>query len=133
MDAQTMPVDSPTPTPATSKASQILVLLTQGKSAPEIADTLKVSRAFVYTIKSKAKANGTIALTPAKRGRPKGSKNKVKKPPMQLIRKDVLANLKEEIATLRLREPVFVEVAVPQPISHYSFTQRLKILFFKRV
>jgi transposase len=135
VDAQTTPVDSVTPVnpPAQSKHSQILVMLTQGKSVPEIAEALGVTRAYVYTTKTKAKANGTLALAPAKRGRPKGSKNKPKKPPMQLVRKDVLANLKEEIATLKSREPIFVEVPVPQPISHYSFMQRLKILFFKRV
>ena len=112
MDAQ--------PTP--SKKAQILSLLKEGKSAREIAAIVNVSPAYIYTTKNRANTQGNLSLPPAKRGRPKGSKNKKPraKPTTHL----------QEVPQVSIR---YVEIPVPQPFSHFSFLERLKILFFKKV
>ena len=93
-------------------------------------------------------------LTPKKKlGRPKGSKNK--RPPVKkaealiVLPKGQFLQLQQEIETLTARVstvveentalrreiqtlPKTIEMPVPQPFSHYSFWQRLGILFLGR-
>jgi transposase len=109
--------------PTPSKKSQILSLLKEGKSAREIAAIVNVSPAYIYTTKNRANTQGNLSLPPAKRGRPKGSKNK--KPRAAKTIKHL-----QEIPQVSVR---YVEIPVPQPFSHFSFLERLKILFFKKV
>lgn len=108
--------------PTPSKKSQIMSLLKEGKSAREIAVIANVSPAYVYTTKNRAKVQGTLSLPPSKRGRPKGSKDKKPraKPATHL----------QEVPQVSIK---YVEIPVPQPFSHFSFLERLKILFFKKV
>lgn len=129
-------------------------LLAEGKSPAEIANQMGVTVSAVYGVRhydrskaQKARITPTSKPAPRKAGRPKGSKNKQvvsvdKTTLLELDRnrlKDELFDTKElnEQLIRSLQEAttpkiVYREVSVPQPFSHYSFWQRLGILFFGR-
>ena len=94
---------------------------------------------YVYGVqhyaKQKAeKANAKIKQPASKR----------KATPTQLISKETLRCMKQELNALRTenirltveaattRPPMYVEMPVPQPFSQYTFLQRLRILFLGR-
>ena len=129
------------------KNVEIRKLLAEGKTPGEVAALMGVPVTRVYSVRAYDKKKQVAqAKTKRKPGRPKGSKNSVKRTaPMQLIRKDVLKNMQQELNTLRTENarlcaeavkvcppPVYVEVPVPQPFSQYTFWQRLRILFLGR-
>ena len=127
-------------------------LLAEGKAPAEVAKLMGVTAEAVYSVRaydrSKAqKARTASTPAPRKVGRPKGSKNKKvvsvgKTTLLELDRnrlKDELFDTKElnEQLIRSLQEAttpkiVYREVPVPQPFSHYSFWQRLGILFLGR-
>lgn len=123
-------------------------LLAEGKSPAEVANQMGVTISAVYSVRyydrskaQKARATPAPTPTPRKVGRPKGSRTK----PKMVVYRDVFNAMKQELITLRTENirltvdavkvcppPVYVEVPVPQPFSHYSFWQRLGILFLGR-
>lgn len=123
---------------------EVRKLLAEGKTPGQVADLLKIPVANVYSVRAYDKKKQIAqdkANAKRKVGRPKGSANK-RVVPMQLIDKTVLRDMQAELATLRTENarltveavkvcppPVYVEVPVPQPFSHYTFWQRLRILF----
>lgn len=131
-----------------TKAAQVRKLLSEGKTPAEVAQLAGVKVQQVYNTRHYDNRKARLELTAqakadAKRpvGRPKGSKTK-RAVPMQLIDKTVLRDMQAELSALRTENarlcaeavkicppPVYVEVPVPQPFSHYTFWQRLRILF----
>lgn len=129
-------------------------LLAEGKAPAEVAKLMGVTIGAVYSVRSydrskaqKARATPAATGAPRKLGRPKGSKNKKvvsvdKVTLLELDRnrlKDELFDTKElnEQLIRSLQEAttpkiVYREVSVPQPFSHYTFLQRLRILFLGR-
>lgn len=126
-------------------------LLAEGKSPAQVASLMGITTNAVYSVRSYDKLKAQKARitpvstdttpTPRKVGRPKGSRTK----PKMVVYRDVFNAMKQELITLRTENirltvdavkvcppPVYVEVPVPQPFSHYSFWQRLGILFLGR-
>ena len=129
--------------PVETRKTKIIRLLGEGMQPKAVAAVLDVATSYVYTINAQLR-NGSV--TARKPGRPKGSKAKAK--PTQVVLKEVLKNLRTENEELRAQVEVlqseaailrqrpvtqYIEVEVPQPFSHYSFWQRLRILFLGRV
>ena len=137
-----------------SRTQRVRILLKEGRSTQEIAATVGVTAQFVYNVQyserkkakdDEAKADA-VRISP-KTGKPvrKYTKRKSNKPirvdkttMLELDRKrlkDELFDLKETNAQL-VRDiqtlPKVIEVKVPQPFSHYTFMQRLGILFLGR-
>ena len=102
----------------TEKKSDAVRRMLLGSAKPkEIAELLGVTPNYVYSIKYYDQKKAAKANKPQrKRGRPR--KVKVVQQPYTPV----------ESATY----PVYVEIPVPQPFSHYTFWQRLRILFLGR-
>ena len=130
-----------------TRKTKIIRLLGEGMHPKAVSAVLDVTPSYVYTINAQLR-NGSITVR--KPGRPKGSKAKAKAKakPTQVVLNEVLKNLRTdneelraqvevlqgEAAVLRQRPATqYIEVEVPQPFSHYSFWQRLRILFLGRV
>ena len=143
-----------------SRTQRVRILLKEGRSTQEIAATVGVTAQFVYNVqyseRKKAKddeAKAEAVRISPKTGKPvrKYTKRKKadKKNPLIDERnlllwdrkrlQDELADaaesmvqMRQEISELRDRPPVTIELPVPQPFSHYTFMQRLGILFLGR-
>lgn len=142
-----------------SRTQRVRILLKEGRSVQEIAATVGVTTQFVYNVqyheRKKTKAAEAKAAEPvrisSKTGKPvrKYKKRKAKEPVrvdkatlLELDRKrmqDELFDLKEtneqlvrDIQNATTPKIVYREVSVPQPFSHYTFMQRLGILFLGR-
>ena len=141
-----------------SRTQRVRILLKEGRSVQEIAATVGVTTQFVYNVRysEQKKAKGAEAKAEAVRISPKTGKpvrkyvkRKSKEPVrvdkatlLELDRKrmqDELFDLKEtneqlvrDIQNATTPKIVYREVSVPQPFSHYTFMQRLGILFLGR-
>lgn len=133
-----------------SKAAKIRTLLAEGQKPKNVAAILDVPVTYVYGVSHYAKQRAKTAR--AKINQPV-SKPKAKAKAKQVVRvdkptlleldrnrlKDELFDTKElnEQLIRSLQEAttpkiVYREVPVPQPFSHYTFLQRLRILFLGR-
>ena len=127
-----------------TRAARIRTLLTEGRSVAEIAAVLGVTKQTVYNVAHHArkKAQNAVRISP-RTGKPlrkytkrEGVKAEVLAEPSKkvealiVVPKPEFLRMQQELETLRNRRPVEVEIPVPQPFSHYTFTQRLRILFF---
>ena len=140
-----------------SRTQRVRILSKEGRSVQEIAATVGVTTQFVYNVqyherkKTKAGQAEPERISP-RTGKPlrkytKREKAKTDKPMsvgkatmLELDRKrmqDELFDLKElneqlvrDIQTATTPKIVYREIPVPQPFSHYTFAQRLRILFF---
>lgn len=133
-----------------SRSERVRILLKEGRSVQEIAATVGVTAQFVYnvqySVRKKAKdaeaKPDAVRISP-RTGKPvrKYTKRKAKKTladpkkkveALIVVPKPEFLRMQEENVTLR-REiqtlPKVIEVKVPQPFSHYTFMQRLRILF----
>lgn len=106
-----------------SRAARIRALLAEGRKPAEIAATLGTTLQYVYCVrnydKTKAAANKRIS---AKTG----------KPVRKYTRRNVAKPTPTTPAPKVVHQPIYVEVPVPQPFSHFTFWQRLRILFTGR-
>lgn len=116
-----------------SRAARIRALLAEGKTPSAIAATLGVTRQYVYGVRYYANSKSKQRISP-KTGLP--VRKYTKKEPTQVVHKAVIealqrenAELKREIAARRV--PTQIEIPVPQPVGHFTFVERLRILFFK--
>lgn len=123
----------------TELSKRIRVLLKEGRTPAEIMALTGAKRHIVGLVKYHMERQENIRISPTT-GKPvrKYTKRKVKaevraKPKqgqvLIVVPKTEFLRMQEEIATLRNRRPVEVEIPVPQPFSHYTFMQRLRILF----
>jgi uncharacterized protein YcbX len=122
-----------------SKAAKIRALLADGQKPKAVAAVLDVPVSYVYGVNHYAKQKAKTA-----RAKIKQPASKRKETPTQLISKAVLRDMKQELKALHsenirlavevanTRPPMYVDMPVPQPFSHYSFWQRLRILFLGR-
>lgn len=129
-----------------SKAAKIRTLLADGQKPKAVAAILEVPVSYVYGVqyyaKQKAKTAKAKIKQPASKLKAKQAPRVNKATMLELDRnrlKDELFDTKElnEQLIRSLQEAttpkiVYREVPVPQPFSHYSFWQRLGILFFGR-
>ena len=129
-----------------SKAAKIRALLADGQKPKAVAAVLDVPVTYVYSVQyyAKQKANKANAKIkqPASKSKAKRVVRVDKPTLLELDRnrlKDELFDTKElnEQLIRSLQEAttpkiVYRDVPVPQPFSHYSFWQRLGILFFGR-
>ena len=124
----------------TELSKRIRVLLKEGRTPAEIMALTGAKRHIVGLVKYHMERQENVRISP-KTGKPvrKYTKRKVKaevraKPKqgqaLIVVPKTEFLRMQEEIATLRNRRPVEIEIPVPQPFSHYTFAQRLRILFF---
>lgn len=126
-----------------SKAAKIRALLADGQKAKDIASILDVSQQYVYGVQNyerrkqkKAAATAATRVSPIT-GKPvrKYKKRKAAKAPVKkvealiVVPKPEFLSMQQELEALRNRRPIEIEVPVPQPFSHYTFVQRLRILF----
>lgn len=123
----------------TELSKRIRVLLKEGRTPAEIMALTGAKRHIVGLVKYHMERQENIRISPTT-GKPvrKYTKRKVKaevraKPKqgqaLIVVPKTEFLRMQDEIATLRNRRPVEVEIPVPQPFSHYTFMQRLRILF----
>lgn len=135
-----------------SKAAKIRALLADGQKPKAVAAILDVPVTYVYGVNHYAKQKAKTARAKIKQP---ASKLKAKQAPVKkaealiVLPKGQFLQLQQEIETLTTRVgtvveenialrrevqtlPKVIEVSVPQPFSHYSFWQRLGILFFGR-
>ena len=123
----------------TELSKRIRVLLKEGRTPAEIMALTGTRKHIVGLVKYHMERQENIRISPTT-GKPvrKYTKRKVKtevraKPKqgqaLIVVPKTEFLRMQEEIATLRNRRPVEVEIPVPQPFSHYTFLQRLRILF----
>lgn len=123
----------------TELSKRIRVLLKEGRTPAEIMALTGTRKHIVGLVKYHMERQENIRISPTT-GKPvrKYTKRKVKaevraKPKqgqaLIVVPKTEFLRMQEEIATLRNRRPVEVEIPVPQPFSHYTFMQRLRILF----
>lgn len=129
-----------TQTKQPTKAQRMREMMAEGRTAAEIAATLGITVQRVYAFKSQDKRRQATRISP-KTGKPvrkytkrEGVKAEVRAKPKKaqaliVIPKEEFLRMQEENKALRNRPPVTVEVPVPQPFSHYTFWQRLRILF----
>lgn len=129
-----------------SKAAKIRALLADGQKPKAVAAVLDVPVSYVYGVNHYAKQRAKTAKAkiqqPASKRKAKQAVSVDKATLLELDRnrlKDELFDTKElnEQLIRSLQEAttpkiVYREVSVPQPFSHYSFWQRLGILFFGR-
>ena len=144
-------------TKSLSRAERVRILLKEGRSVQEAAATVGVTKQYVYNVKYKLNKMQNVGAKPGvriseKTGKPVRKYTKRKKSKrvarvdkttmLELDRnrmKDELFDLREtneqlvkQIQEATKPKVVYREVSVPQPFSHYTFTQRLGILFFGR-
>lgn len=123
----------------TELSTRIRALLKEGRTPAEIMALTGTRKHIVGLVKYHMERQENIRISPTT-GKPvrKYTKRKVKaevraKPKqgqvLIVVPKTEFLRMQEEIATLRNRRPVEVEIPVPQPFSHYTFMQRLRILF----
>lgn len=135
-----------------SRSERVRILLKEGRSVQEIAATVGVTAQFVYNVRyHMQKKAETATATPdgvrisPKTGKPvrRYTKRKKASKPIRVDKTTMLEldrkRLKDELFDLRetneqlVREiqtlPKVIEVSVPQPFSHYTFWQRMGILF----
>lgn len=135
-----------------SRTARIRTLLAEGRSVAEIAAVLGVTKQMIYnvaySVRKKEKSAKHISPRTGKPVRKYTKRGSVKadKPMhvdeatlLELDRKrmkDELFDLKElneqlvrDIQTATTPKIVYREIPVPQPFSHYTFMQRLRILF----
>ena len=123
----------------TELSLRIRAMLKEGRTPAEIMALTGAKRHIVGLVKYHMERQENIRISPTT-GKPvrKYTKRKVKaevraKPKqgqaLIVVPKTEFLQMQEEIATLRNRRPVEVEIPVPQPFSHYTFWQRLRILF----
>lgn len=135
-----------------SKAAKIRALTADGQKPKAIAAILDVPVTYVYGVQYYAKQKAKTAK--AKIQQP-ASKRKAKQAPVKkaealiVLPKGQFLQLQQEIETLTTRIgtvvdenlalrqeirtlPKTIEMPVPQPFSHYTFLQRLRILFLGR-
>ena len=143
-----------------SKAAKIRALLADGQKPKDIAAILDVPVTYVYGVNhyDKRKAENRISLRtgkPVRKYTRRTDKAKAKQTPVKkaealiVLPKGQFLQLQQEIETLTARVgtvvaentalrkeiqtlPKVIEVQVPQPFSHYTFWQRLRILFLGR-
>lgn len=129
-----------------SKAAKIRTLLAEGQKPKNVAAILDVPVTYVYGVSHYAKQRAKTARAKINQpvSKPKAKRVvRVDKPTLlELDRnrlKDELFDTKElnEQLIRSLQEAttpkiVYREVPVPQPFSHYTFLQRLRILFLGR-
>lgn len=127
-----------------SKAAKIRALLADGQKPKAVAAVLDVPVSYVYGVNHYAKQKAKTARAKIKQPASKQPASKRKATPKQLISKAVLSDMKQELKALHsenirlavevanTRPPMYVDMPVPQPFSHYSFWQRLRILFLGR-
>lgn len=129
-----------------SKAAKIRALLADGQKPKAVAAVLDVPVSYVYGVNHYAKQRAKTARAkikqPASKPKAKKAVSVDKATLLELDRnrlKDELFDTKElnEQLIRSLQEAttpkiVYREVSVPQPFSHYSFWQRLGILFLGR-
>lgn len=125
----------------TELSQRIRTLLKEGRSTQEIMALTGTRKHIVGLVKYHMERQENIRISPitgkpvrryVKRTKAKAevlAKPKKKAQALIVIPKDEFLRMQEEIATLRNRRPVEVEIPVPQPFSHYTFWQRLRILF----
>ena len=125
----------------TELSTRIRALLKEGRTPAEIMALTGTRKHIVGLVKYHMERQENIRISPTT-GKPvrKYTKRKVKaevraKPKqgqaLIVVPKPEFLRMQEELETLRSRSqwPVTVEVPVPQPFSHYTFWQRLRILF----
>lgn len=125
----------------TELSQRIRTLLKEGRSTQEIMALTGTRKHLVGLVKYHMERQENIRISPLtgkpvrkyrKRGKVKAevlAKPKKKVEALIVIPKPEFLRMKEELETLRNRRPVEVEIPVPQPFSHYTFWQRLRILF----
>ncbi len=141
----------------TELSTRIRALLKEGRRPEEIMAITGAQRHIVGLVKYHMERQENVRISP-KTGKPvrKYTKRKVKaevraKPKqgqaLIVVPKPKFMQLQQEIETLTARVgtvveenaalrrevqtlPKVIEVKVPQPFSHYTFLQRLRILFF---
>ncbi len=105
-----------------SKAAKIRAMLADGHKPKVVAAVLDVSVTYVYGVKSSAKQKVKAA-------------NKAVLRSMQgklAVMRGENSRMHAEAMAVTRPHPVYVEVPVPQPFYHFSFWQRLRILFLGR-
>lgn len=125
----------------TELSQRIRTLLKEGRSTQEIMALTGTRKHIVGLVKYHMERQENIRISPitgkpvrryVKRTKAKAevlAKPKKKVEALIVVPKTEFLRMQEEIATLRNRRPVEVEIPVPQPFSHYTFWQRLRILF----
>lgn len=125
----------------TELSQRIRTLLKEGRSTQEIMALTGTRKHLVGLVKYHMERQENIRISPLtgkpvrkyrKRGKVKAevlAAPKKKAQALIVIPKPEFLRMKEELETLRNRRPVEVEIPVPQPFSHYTFWQRLRILF----
>lgn len=125
----------------TELSQRIRTLLKEGRSTQEIMALTGTRKHIVGLVKYHMERQENIRISPltgkpvrryVKRKKVKAevlAKPKKKVEALIVIPKPEFLRMKEELETLRNRRPVEVEIPVPQPFSHYTFWQRLRILF----
>lgn len=127
-----------------SKAAKIRALLADGQKPKAVAAILDVPVTYVYGVNHYAKQRAKTTRAKIKQPASKQPASKSKATPTQLISKETLRCMKQELNALRTENirltveaatkipPMYVDMPVPQPFSHYTFLQRLRILFLGR-
>ena len=125
----------------TELSQRIRTLLKEGRTPAEIMALTGTRKHIVGLVKYHMERQENIRISPitgkpvrryVKRTKAKAevlAKPKKKVEALIVVPKTEFLRMQEEIATLRNRRPVEVEIPVPQPFSHYTFWQRLRILF----
>ena len=113
-----------------SKASRIRVMLNQGTPPKEIAATLNTTLQNVYSVKYLTKKKADAKKAKAKE---LASTASVRISPItgKPVRAYKRRKPKQKRAQV-VHKPFFIDVPVPQPVGHFSFWQRLRILFLGR-
>lgn len=127
----------------TELSLRIRAMLKEGRRPEEIMALTGAKRHIVGLVKYHMERQENVRISPktgkpvrkyTKRGKVRAevlAKPKKKIEALIVVPKSEFLRMKEELETLRSRSqwPVTVEVPVPQPFSHYTFWQRLRILF----
>lgn len=132
-----------TKTKQPSVAARIRTLLATGHTPAEIAATLGVRVQRVYVVRSAEKKKQQSQQISPRTGKPLRKYTKAKPKNAALVPAPTPAPngqvmlleaeldfMRRELDMERARLPRTIEVPVPQPWSHYTFWQRLRIVFF---
>lgn len=112
-----------------ARTAKIRKLLAQGMTARVIATMLECDPQIVYGVKYYDRKKKAAARAKAK------AKAELPPPTTAGLQAQIEALreankwLSAEVKILREHPPITVEVPVPQPVSHYTFWQRVKLLF----
>jgi hypothetical protein len=122
-----------------NKSNQIRELLAQGVTPSIIAKEMGVVIQYVHSVrrrdiekarKAKAKAKKAATVRRYVKSGKYAKKAETPKETTPLITQEELDALREAVQRPATQ---YIEVEVPQPFSHYTFWQRLRILFLGRV